>query len=317
MDKGNNVDDSSSCAKNKQKNIEKHGNSTTMSKYFVPGVAPLREAFQLASLIPHLKQAEQDGFPTPRHKAGEDYPELTEPLDYRVQTQVNLGKLLEESNDNSFKAKVTKILSTSFGKSSSNTNWLGPCEVRKYTLINPQLLFKDLIKRDSVREWLKDAIEDGATKVYFVVGYYTVLDATTLDSTQQSSEYQVKSDVPVGDLVTQGATALIPGILDLDVGGSVNHTVGHTMSRASYLQGERVYAFCYRKVKFSIFPLGSRAASAKLKQDNCWSLTADNRGEDDREDDEGLQVDLEDNKEAGQDIFEVAGEDDSDRDEEE
>ncbi|PMD60979.1 uncharacterized protein K444DRAFT_628997 [Hyaloscypha bicolor E] len=283
-----------------------------MSKYFVPGVAPLREAFQLASLIPHLKQAEQDGFPTPRHKAGEDYPELTEPLDYRVQPQVNLGKLLEESNDNTFKAKVTKILSTSFGKSSSNTNWLGPCEVRKYTLINPKLLFKDLIKCDSVREWLQDAIEDGVTKVYFVVGYYTVLDATILDSTQQSSNYGVKTDVPVGDIVTHGATALIPGMLDLDVGGSVEHKVGHTTSRASYLQGERVYAFCYRKVKFSIFPLGSRAASAKLQQDNCWSLTADNRGEEDGEDDEGLQVDLEDNEEAGQDIFEVAGEDDSD-----
>ncbi|OAL25524.1 hypothetical protein AYO22_04843 [Fonsecaea multimorphosa] len=281
-----------------------------MSKYFVPGVAPLREAFQLASFIPNLKQPDQDGFPTPWHKVGDDYPALTERKDFRVQQQANLGKLLEESRDDAFKTNVTKLLSTSLGRSTSNTNWLGPCEVRKYTLISPKQVFKDLIKCDSVRDWMQDELEDGVQRVYFVVGYYTVLDAATLDGVHKSSSYGVESEVPVGDIASHGATLLIPGMLDLEVGGSVKHQATRTAAVASYLQGERVYAFCYRKVKFSIFKLKNRAASARLEQDNCWALTADNRGAQVKAS-KGVEVDLEDEEgeEDGPDTFDMVGDD--------
>ncbi|EQL03711.1 hypothetical protein OCS_00591 [Ophiocordyceps sinensis CO18] len=272
-----------------------------MSTYFVPGVAPLREALRLASMIPNLRQAEQDAFPTPRHKAGEDYPELTERLDYWVQPQGNLGKLLKESTDTALEAHLTKMLSTSFGKDASSTKWLGPCEVRKYGLINPKLLFKDLVKRESVRQWLKDAIEDGVGNVY------TVLDATTVQGLKQSSKSNVKGEVPAVDIVTHGATALIPGVLDLDVGGSVKRERSHAEADASYMEGERVYAFCYRRINFSIFTLGNKAASARLQHENCWALTADNRGQDDGEDDEGVEVELAENEEAGEDRFEIPG----------
>jgi hypothetical protein len=287
-----------------------------MSKYFLPSVAPLREALQLASLVPNIQQPEQDGFPTPKLKAGEDYPALTEIEDYWVQPQGNLGKLLEASTDTAFTAHVTKILSSAYGRSASDTKWLGPCEVRKYTLVNPKLLFRDLIKRASVRQWLRDEIEYGTRKVYFIVGYFTALDAVTFGGVQQGSKVKVKGTVPVGDIVTHGATTLIPGLRDLDVSGSIKHEGGSTTVEGSYMRGERVYALCYREVKWSIFPLRDRAATAKLQKDNCWTLTTDNRGQDDGEDHEGVQVDLDEDDEGGEDSFEIMEEDGDELDEE-
>ncbi|KAM4054572.1 zinc finger, c3HC4 type (RING finger) domain-containing protein [Hirsutella rhossiliensis] len=158
--------------------------------------------------------------------------------------------------------------------------------------------------------WLKDAIEDGVNKVYFIVGYYTVLDATMVQGLKQSSKSNVKGEVPVAGMVTHGATALIPEVLNLDVGGSIKRESSHAEADASYMEGERVYAFCYRQINFSIFTLGNKAASARLQHDNCWALTADNRGQDDGEDDEGVQVDLAENDEAGEageDRFKILG----------
>lgn len=290
-----------------------------MSRYFLPDVAPLRESFQLASLIPNIRQPEQDAFPSPKLKAGEDYPALIESVDYRVEQQGNLGKLLEVSTNTAFKAQATKILSSAYGRSASDTKWLGPCEVQKYLLTNPRQLFRDLIKHASVREWLRDEIEYGTKKVYFVVGYFTSLDATSFSGVQQGSKVEMKATAPVAEIVTHGAATLVSGVMDLDVSGSVKREGGYTTAEGSYMRGERVYAFCYREVKWNIFCLGDKAATAKLHEDNCWALTADNRGQDDREDDEGVQVDLYEDGEGGEgveDSFDIMGEDSAESDEE-
>lgn len=286
-----------------------------MSKYFLPSVAPPREALQLASLVPNIQQPEQDGFPTPKLRAGEDYPILTEKEDYWVQPQGNLGKLLEASTDTAFTAHLTKILSSAYGRSASDTKWLGPCEVRKYTLVNPKQLFQDLIKRESARQWLRDEIEYGTKKVYFIVGYYTALDATTFGGVQQGSKVEVKGTVLAGDIAAHAATTLIPGLLDLDVSGSAKHESGSTTVEGSYMQGERVYAFCYREVNWTFFPLGDRVATARLQKDNCWTLTTNIRGHGNGEDDEGVQVDLDEDDGGGEDSFEIIGEhgDESDK----
>ena len=188
--------------------------------------------------------------------------------------------------------------------------------MRKYTLINPKLLFRDLIKRASVRQWLRDEIEYGTKKVYFIVGYFTTLDAVTFGGVQQGSNVKAKGTVPVGDIVMHGAATLIPGFGDLDVSGSVKHEGGSTTIEGSYMRGERVYAFCYRVVKWSFFPLCDRAATAKLQKDNCWTLTTDNRGQGNGEDDEGVQVELDEDDGGGEDSFEIMGEDGGASDEE-
>ncbi|OBT83103.1 hypothetical protein VE02_09054 [Pseudogymnoascus sp. 03VT05] len=265
-----------------------------MSRYFLPDVAPLRETFQLASLIPNIRQPEQDAFPSPKLKAGEDYPALIESVDYRVDQQENLGKLLEVSTNTAFKAQATKILSSA-------------------------QLFRDLIKHASVRKWLRDEIEYGTKKVYFVVGYFTSLDATTFTGVQQGSKVEVKGTIPVAEIVTHGAATLVSGVTDLDVSGSVKREGGYTTAEGSYMRGERVYAFCYREVKWNIFRLGDKAATLKLHEDNCWALTADNRGQDDREDDEGVQVDLyedDEGEEGVEDSFDIMGEVSAESDEE-
>jgi len=201
-----------------------------MSKYFLPGVAPLRESLPLASIVPNVQQPDQDAFPSPQHEAGKDYPLLKEREDYWVQSQLSLGNLLEESSDTDFKAQVTKLLSSSLTKSATDTQWLSACEVRKYQLRNPKSLFKDLIKRDGMRKWLQNEIEDGTDEVYFIVGYYTVLDAESYRGTQKAHKIGAIGEVPVGYIATQGA-GVLPGMEDLDVGASFKKQGGQTFRR--------------------------------------------------------------------------------------
>ncbi|OBT51880.1 hypothetical protein VE04_07854 [Pseudogymnoascus sp. 24MN13] len=201
---------------------------------------------------------EQDTFPSPKLKAGEDYPALIESVDYRVEQKENLGKLLEVSANTAFKAQATKILSSTYDRSTSDTEWLGPCE-----------LFRDLIKRALVRKWLRDEIKYGTKKVYFVVGYFTSLNATTFSGVQQGSRVEVKGIVLGPEIVTYRSATLVSRVKDLDVSGSVKREGSYTTAERSYMRGKRMYAFCYREVKWNIFRLSDKAATAKLHEDNC------------------------------------------------
>jgi len=58
-------------------------------------------------------------------------------------------------------------------------------------------------------------------------------------------------------------------------------------------------------VTFSFFSLRNKATTAKLKGDNCWVMTADNRGEDDGEGDEGIEVELGEADEDGDEGFDI------------
>jgi hypothetical protein len=73
----------------------------------------------------------------------------------------------------------------------------------------------------------------------------------------------------------------------------------------AFLPGERIYALCYRRVNFSFSPLGDRAAMARLQKDNSWILSSKFRGDDDDENDEGLEVELGESDEAGEEGFEM------------
>jgi hypothetical protein len=250
--------------------------------HFLPSVAPSLESLQLASLVPNIRQPDQDALSCLPVEKGRDF---------LVYEQENLGKFLEVTKSAEFKSNVSRILSAAFGTLEGDMHLLGPCQVRYYQLTKPKKLFKDLCKLKETREWLEEEIEAGTRVLYYIVGYYTAINAKTNRMTQQSSQASFNVQVPVGDIVSGGATSLAAGIVNLDLGASVGTGSGHTTEDAARIKGERIFAFSYRKVTFSFFALRDKASTAKLKPDNCWSLTSDNRG-DDEEDAEGVEVQL-------------------------
>lgn len=269
------------------------------SKYFLPGVAPLREALQLGSLVPNIRQPDQDAF---------SCLEVEEGRDFLVYQQQNLGKLMDATKNSSFKTKVTQLLAAAFEKTEKDSRWLAPCQVRHYQLSKPKELFKQLCKLEQAREWLQSEIEDGARAVYFIVGYYTALDATVNRTTHQGSQTSLEAQIPIGDIISAGATAPFAGSIGLDLGGGVGRGSGYTTKDSARSPGERIYAFCYRKVTFSFFALQNKIGTAKLQSANCWKMTSDNRGDGDGEDDEGVEASLDEMEEdeEGEECFEIS-----------
>ncbi|KAH8757021.1 hypothetical protein F5882DRAFT_418047 [Hyaloscypha sp. PMI_1271] len=266
------------------------------SKYFLPAVAPLRESVHLGSLVPKKHQPDQDAFSSL---------EVVEGQDFFVYVQENLGRVLEVAKNASLKTNVSRILSAAFKRVETDTQWLAPCKVRRYQLKDPKKFFSKLITLETTRDWLQSEIEYGTKAVYFIVGYYTAFDANTQRTVQKGSQASLAAQVPVGDILSGGATTPLAALVNLDLGGSVAHGAKHTQNDAAHTSGERIYAFCYRKVTFSFFALRNKVDTARLKADNCWAMSADNRGDDDDDDEEGVEVSLGEAEEVGEEGFEV------------
>ncbi|KAE8451674.1 hypothetical protein EG329_003131 [Mollisiaceae sp. DMI_Dod_QoI] len=262
-------------------------------KYFLPAVAPLRSSIPLGSLVPNIRQPSQDALTGPLP--------MKEGLDFLVHEQNSLGRLLHDAKDSSFKLRLTRLLSASHSNADITSSWLAACKARLYQLTQPKDLFRRLTALEPVREWLQTEIEDGTTAFYFVTGYYTVLDATVDRRTHKSSQLAGNFQVPVGDIVSAGTASLVSGMIDLDVGVSGSHGSSREEREVVQMEGERIYAFCYRKVAFKWFSMRG-VEKAILKKDNCWVMASDNRGSGGDEEDEIVQVSLEDVDEEDEDV---------------
>jgi hypothetical protein len=254
------------------------------NKYFLPNVAPLHGAIQLGSLIPNISQPDQDAFTCLTLKPG---------TDYLIHPQDNLGKLMNTTTNKSFASKVTQLLSSSFTKTNSDNHWLEACEVRNYQLRQPKNLFNKMCESKEAREWLQGEVECGSKAVYFIVGYFTAIDATVARSSSCTSQTSLGVQIPVADLASMGATLPLSSVVDLNVGSEVGYGKKHVLMDNARMEGERIYAFRYRRVRFSFWPWKDKLESRKLEAENFWRMSSDNRGDDDGEDDEALEVVME------------------------
>lgn len=269
------------------------------NKYFLPSIAPLHETIQLGSLIPQIDQPGQDAFTCLTLEPG---------TDYLIHQQANLGKFINTSTNKSFTSKVTQLLSSSFSKTNNDGHWLEACDVRHYQLRQPKGLFKKMCESQEAREWLQDEVELGSTAVYFLVGYFTAVDAAVARSSAFTSQTSLEVQVPVADLASIGATLPLSGAVDLNVGGTVRYGKTHMVMDKARMEGERIYAFCYRKVRFSFWPWKDKVESRKLEASNFWRMSSDNRGNDDGEEDEALEVGMEEldaEDEENVEVFEI------------
>jgi len=122
----------------------------------------------------------------------------------------------------------------------------------------------------------------------------TVLDAAAKRSASDARTVAGSTTVPVGEIVTGGASAALPAALGgdtLDVG--VSASLGHknTSSSSFIAPGERIIGVQYRKIKFRLFSSRSVQSAFLENNPNRWKMFM---GGDRASSDDSLEADLED-----------------------
>jgi hypothetical protein len=206
-----------------------------------------------------------------------------------VRTENNIQHDLQTSERSWFDAQISRLVATSYQRSLNDNVRISSREGRIYELKQPRALFKSLCENSEVKEWLEEDIKSGS-KSYMIVGYRTFSDASTVAHQGSSKEIAGKAQAPLADLVST-----IPGVgqavgLDLGVGGGQGATVEGNVQAT--FPGERVYAICYRRVKFDFKPWNS--AGPRLESENHWVMFSETRRPTDEQDAEMVDADLDD-----------------------
>ena len=170
---------------------------------------------------------------------------------------------------------MTKLFAASGQKSKDNNTELWSREGRIYELVQPKQLFYQMCRSQKARDWLVMTHDDGED-IHFVVGYRTFFDATESDRSTKSSKADVKATFPTSDTVAPGSGGVPTGnTLDVELSGG--HSSKSHGEESFEIPGERIFAICFREVKFKWFKAG-QAESARLGKDNTWVVTSVNRG---------------------------------------
>lgn len=247
-----------------------------MKKFFIPAVAPVRDAVQLGSIVPNIRQPHQDAFSSTKFPVEVGGPDIL------VQEQDSLGRLFLTSNNSSISTQLTNLFSASYEGQDINMNMLSKCMTKLYELSQPKALFNRICSGDEdAKYWFQNEIENGTKALYFITAYYTVVDATISRFSQESRTESLDAKIPVNNMVTATTGVVVPGV-DLDAGISTKHGRGSLDTEIVKASGERIFAFCYRKISFKFF-LRRDIKHARLKADNCWVMASENRGEDDED----------------------------------
>jgi hypothetical protein len=210
--------------------------------------------------------------------------------------------VLEKSSNVDLRGKLTRLLSGDVGGQSTYSDQLSTSMSKIYSLQQPRSYFQRLCGDNETRAWMEGTLRD--CPIFLVVGLVTVTAASVTRDIQKSKNVNGDASVPVLDIVTHGATTLVPGIgVALDVGAGV--TVSHkTDSKTSFIApGERVIGVQYRKVKFGLFSSHTVEKAFLENNSNRWQMFmgSDRSGSDDL-----LEADLEDSMEV--DDLELEGE---------
>ncbi|PWI64511.1 hypothetical protein PCL_09592 [Purpureocillium lilacinum] len=200
-------------------------------------------------------------------------------------------------------ATLTSLLSASCSKKMNTSTRVSAARVTLYKLANSGSHFRRAVKGPATRSWIEEQKDDGWDNLFFVVGYYTMLDANIILGAEESQGVQGQVEVPVSAALAAGGIVLpVGGITDPKVSAKYEESQGAKIQFVA--PGERICALQCRKVVFKWFSSGC-IDKAKLDRDNRWhtlSTLRDLRGRKDSEDDV-LEVELDDDDEDGDEVF--------------
>jgi hypothetical protein len=235
------------------------------------------EDVRLGSLIPNIRNPHQDALAPITAIQGKDY---------TVRTQKNFKTLLSSEHKSSFTTYFTKLLSIEHDSASKEHLELSSKEGMIYEMNQPKKWFKDLCKLKEVQDWLQEGIDDGQD-TFMIIGYRTLKDAKLEQRGEAASQTKFQADVPIGEAISAAASG---GVANVGLKG--NHASREEHEDTAEMEGERIYALCYRRVKHSWHEQKS-VNNAFLQSRNIWRTFSDTRTDDD-DDGKFLEVDIED-----------------------
>ncbi|KAI5853624.1 hypothetical protein BZA05DRAFT_396681 [Tricharina praecox] len=224
-----------------------------------------RDSVQLGRLVRNATNPHQDyHYPFGDSSSDAEHPSVV------VKTQQNFQELITSSRCASLR---TRLKLSAIGAITTNAT-----EARTYQLDNSGAWFKKACGEKATREWILDAIKDGA-KMYLTVGYHVVVDALVYE---RRGEFADKDGQARGDGGGDGNSE-VQGGLDS----------GNVHERKFGAPGEHIYAVQYRKLRFKWFS-SHDVDQVALERNNRWKVSLGVRGEDDGEEDDVLEADLAD-----------------------
>jgi hypothetical protein len=133
-------------------------------------------------------------------------------------------------------------------------------EARIYTLLQPEAIFEELCAREQTQKWLYKRYKN-SEKPLFVVGYRTLLNAKVVRNSHNQSSMTGK--IQISPVFVSGPS----GHDASEVEASASHHYGSKRTLDFVAQGERIFAICYRKIKFKFH---TQVVAASLQRKNFW-----------------------------------------------
>lgn len=245
------------------------------SRLILSNVPYTLEDVQLASLVPDILNPHQDALHPQALVAGSDF-------SWRNQQDVHVW--LANTQESLLASHLTRLISLSYSRDVKKSLRLSSCEGRIYELKQPKSLFRRFCSQDNVKTWLQEGVEGGADS-YFITGFRTFFNARLARLSQdniQTSGHARTPALPGGDALVDVA----------DVGLTGERNQESSEHEGFMVPGERIYAICYRKIRFRWFKAHD-AENAFLERTNRWIMCSRNRAEMDVDSDV-VEADLED-----------------------
>lgn len=178
-------------------------------------------------------------------------PNSDTPLQPIVNHHLNYGEVQQNAAGKNFSALLTSLVSTSWTKRRKQHIYITTGRVTTYQLDNSGMWFKEAVKPQTTREWVKESIDLG-DDIYMVVGYSTMLNAVVMEGSAELVGTEAQITIPVTtSLAATGAVVPLGNITDPGISG--NRDNHHGIQRQYVASGEQVCAVQYRKVRFKWF----------------------------------------------------------------
>jgi hypothetical protein len=221
----------------------------------------------LGSLVPNINYPHQDALIARAATAS----------DYTARKRKLVTTRLDSKKSHSLTAYLTKLLSVEHGGAGEKHLDLSALEGVVYELRQPKKWFQELCAMPEVRMWLEAGINEGLES-YFITGIRTLKDARVERRGQASARTKVEGKAPIGE-----AMGVPRPVGDkAEAGISASHTTESEKVDVGEMEGERIYAVCFRRVKYKWYKKSS-VDSAFLESTNTWvPISDDTRGDEEK-----------------------------------
>ncbi|KAI8234024.1 hypothetical protein K4K54_009280 [Colletotrichum sp. SAR 10_86] len=235
-------------------------------------------AIKLGRLISSVKEPLQ-GFHDPSYKK--------KPGSYVTVRESFIGGT-QTSSSRSFATTLTSLLSLGLSRTAQIDVQITADAVKTHPLENSEDWFEEATAQDATRLWMEKQVDRGS-KMYMVVGFTTVVNATIVQAASRERQGDVDVHAPVNIALT-AAGVVVPVVgemLDSSVGTQISNSEGQKSSFVA--KGEYVCALQYREIKHRW--LSSNIDNLRLSNTQWFSL--DMRRDEEYGEDDVMDVQME------------------------